>query len=56
MQFNLAKFIPLLFIVLILVPFQTSIEEILSRIPHARDSYPHKSRWIALIVVSLLFG
>lgn len=57
MQFNLAKFIPLLFIVLILVPFQTSIEEILFRGYLTQGIATRtKSRWIALIVVSLLFG
>lgn len=57
MQFNLAKFIPLLLIVLILVPFQTSIEEILFRGYLTQGIATRtKSRWIALIVVSLLFG
>lgn len=57
MQFNLAAFIPLLLIVLILLPVQTSIEEILFRGYLTQGiAVRTKSRWIALIIVSLLFG
>lgn len=57
MQFNLAQFIPLLFIVLFLMPFQTTVEEILFRGYLTQGIAAHtRSRWAALISVSLLFG
>ena len=56
-QFNFAKFIPLLMIVLILLPFQTTIEEILFRGYLTQGVAARtKSRWMALIIPSVLFG
>ncbi|MDO5665709.1 MAG: type II CAAX endopeptidase family protein [Bacteroidia bacterium] len=56
-RFNIAKLIPLLLIVLILLPFQTTIEEIFFRGYLTQGVAARtKNRWIALIVVSLLFG
>lgn len=56
-QLNLAKFIPLLLIVLILIPFQTSVEEILFRGYLAQGVAARtRSRWWALIIPTVLFG
>lgn len=56
-QFNWRTFIPLLIIVLIFIPFQTTIEEILFRGYLSQGIAAHtKSRWIALITTSLFFG
>ena len=57
MQFNLAKFIPLLLIVVLLLPFQTTVEELLFRGYLTQGIATRtKSRWAALVIVSLLFG
>ncbi len=57
MQFNLSKFIPLLLVVVLMVPIQTSFEELLFR------SYFMQGfgvllgrRWIPFVLSSLLFG
>lgn len=56
-RFNLAAFIPLLLIILIMMPFQTSIEEILFRGYLAQGvARWTKSRWWALIIPSVLFA
>jgi membrane protease YdiL (CAAX protease family) len=56
-QFNLSKFIPLFIVVVLMVPIQTSFEELLFR------SYMMQGfgvllgrRWIPFIISSLLFG
>ncbi|WP_352423075.1 type II CAAX endopeptidase family protein [Proteiniphilum sp.] len=56
-RFNAAAFIPLLLIVLIVLPFQTSIEELLFRGYLAQGvARWTKSRWWALIIPSVLFA
>lgn len=56
-RFDIAKLIPLLLIVLILLPFQTTIEEILFRGYLTQGVAARtRSRWAALIIVSVLFG
>lgn len=56
-RFNLAAFIPLLLIILIMLPFQTSIEELLFRGYLAQGvARWTKSRWWALIIPSTLFA
>lgn len=56
-QFNLAAFIPLLVITLVILPFQTSFEEIFFRgyLSQGVAAWT-KSRWWTLIIISLLFG
>lgn len=56
-RFNVAALIPLLLIVLIVLPFQTSIEELLFRGYLAQGvARWTKSRWWALIIPSVLFA
>ena len=56
-QFNPGAFLPLLLIVLILMPFQTSVEEILFRGYLAQGTARWtRSRWWALIIPSVLFA
>lgn len=56
-RFNIAAFIPLLLIVLIVLPFQTTIEELLFRGYLAQGvARWTKSRWWALIIPSVLFA
>jgi membrane protease YdiL (CAAX protease family) len=56
-RFNAAAFIPLLLIILIVLPFQTSIEELLFRGYLAQGvARWTKSRWWALIIPSVLFA
>ena len=56
-RFNVAALIPLLLIVLIILPFQTSIEELLFRGYLAQGvARWTKSRWWALIIPSVLFA
>ncbi len=56
-RFNLSAIIPLLLIVLIVLPFQTSIEELLFR-GYLSQGVARwtKSRWWALIIPSVLFA
>jgi membrane protease YdiL (CAAX protease family) len=57
LQFDLARFIPLFFIVLLFIPFQTTGEEFLFRGYLAQGFAAWtKRRWVALLVPSLLFG
>ncbi|MDR1918750.1 MAG: CPBP family intramembrane metalloprotease [Tannerellaceae bacterium] len=56
-QFNLSQFIPLLFIVLIFIPFQTTGEEFLFRGYLAQGLAAWTKRhWVAWLVPSLIFG
>lgn len=56
-RFNPGAFFPLLLIVLIILPFQTSVEEILFRGYLAQGvARWTKSRWWALIIPSVLFA
>ncbi|SHG34517.1 CPBP family intramembrane glutamic endopeptidase [Flagellimonas flava] len=56
-NFNLEKFIPLAIIALVLIPMQTSFEEYLFR-GHMMQGLglATKTRWIPLLVTSVLFG
>ena len=56
-NFNLAKFIPLAIIAILLIPLQTSFEEYLFR-GHMMQGLGilAKNRWLPLIVTSVLFG
>lgn len=56
-NFNLAKFIPLAVIAILLIPLQTSFEEYLFR-GHMMQGLGilAKNRWIPLMVTSILFG
>jgi membrane protease YdiL (CAAX protease family) len=57
LQFDIATFIPLLIIALILLPIQTSYEELLFRGYFAQGlAALTKSRWVAFIVPSVIFG
>lgn len=57
LQFNLAKFIPLLLIIALVMPFQTSIEEILFRGYLAQGAAAlTRNRWAAIIIPTVLFG
>ncbi|MHA7862764.1 CPBP family intramembrane glutamic endopeptidase [Flagellimonas marinaquae] len=57
LNFNLAKFIPLAIIAILLIPLQTSFEEYLFR-GHMMQGIGlmAKNRWLPLIVTSSLFG
>lgn len=57
LQFNLAKFIPLLLIVILILPFQTSFEEIFFRgyLSQGVAKWT-KNRWWVLVIISLTFG
>lgn len=56
-QFELASFIPLLVIALVLLPIQTSAEELLMRGYFMQGiSLLSQYRWIPLVVTSLVFG
>lgn len=57
LQFDIKTFIPLVFISLILIPFQTTFEEILFRgyLGQALAGWT-KNRWLVIIVPALLFG
>jgi membrane protease YdiL (CAAX protease family) len=56
-RFNLSQFIPLLIIVLIFIPFQTTSEEFLFRGYLAQGFAAWTKRsWVAWLVPSLLFG
>ncbi|MDT0539539.1 MULTISPECIES: CPBP family intramembrane glutamic endopeptidase [Croceitalea] len=56
-NFNLAKFLPLAVIAILLVPLQTSFEEYLFR-GHMMQGLGilAKNRWVPLVVTSVLFG
>jgi membrane protease YdiL (CAAX protease family) len=56
-QFNLKKFIPLFLITVLLMPFQTSYEELMFR-GYIAQSFAGwtKNRWIAIIIPSIFFG
>jgi membrane protease YdiL (CAAX protease family) len=57
LQFNLVKFIPLLLISLIFIPFQTTSEEFLFRGYLAQGVAKWtKNRWLAILIPGLLFG
>ncbi len=57
LQFDLVKFIPLLFISLIIIPFQTTFEEIIFRGYLAQGIAGWtKNRWLAFIIPAVLFG
>ncbi len=57
LQFNLRAFIPLLIIAILLLPIQTSAEELLMRGYLMQGiSLISKYRWIPLLVTSLAFG
>ena len=57
LQFDLSAFIPLFFISVLIIPFQTTCEEFLCRGYLAQGLAGWtKSRWVAIIVPSLLFG
>jgi membrane protease YdiL (CAAX protease family) len=57
LQFDLWRFIPLVFISLLLIPFQTAGEEFLFRGYLAQGLAAWtKSRWAALLLPSVLFG
>lgn len=57
LQFNLASFIPLFFISLILIPIQTSYEEFSFRGYLAQGiGRVTKNRWMVLIIPSILFA
>jgi membrane protease YdiL (CAAX protease family) len=57
LQFDLVKFIPLLFISVLLIPLQTTSEELLFRGYLAQGVAGWtKSRWLAILIPSLLFG
>ncbi len=57
LNFNLAKFIPLAIIAILLIPLQTSFEEYLFR-AHMMQGLGiwTKTKWIPLVVTSTLFG
>ena len=56
-QFDMKTFIPLVFIVLILIPFQTTFEELLFRGYLAQGiGVWTKSRWLVVFIPSILFG
>ena len=56
-QFNLSSFIPLVIISLLLIPLQTSFEELSFRGYFAQGMAAlTKNRWAALIVPSVIFG
>ena len=56
-QFRLASFVPLFFISLLFIPFQTSFEEITIRgyLMQGAATHTHSRIW-ALIITSLIFG
>ena len=57
LQFNLSAFIPLVIISLLLIPFQTSFEEVFFRgyLVQGIASWT-KSRWCVILIPSVLFG
>ena len=56
-QFDIVKFIPLLIITLLFIPLQTSFEELTFRGYLAQGlAGLTKSRWVAFLVPSILFG
>ncbi|GLU45004.1 CPBP family intramembrane glutamic endopeptidase [Allomuricauda sp. NBRC 101325] len=57
LNFNLAKFIPLAIIAILLIPLQTSFEEYLFR-GHMMQGLGlmAKNRWVPLVITSTLFG
>jgi len=56
-QFDAARFIPLIFIVLLLIPLQTTFEEITFRGYFAQGlAGLTRSRWVAFLVPSIVFG
>lgn len=57
LQFNLAAFIPLVFVVLLLLPFQTTFEELIFRgyLSQGVAAWT-KNRWVTLLVISTVFG
>jgi membrane protease YdiL (CAAX protease family) len=57
MQFDLWKFIPLFFIAIIMVPIQTSVEELVFR-GYLMQGFGNlaKNRWFPLLMTSLIFG
>ncbi len=57
LQFNLATFIPLVFVVLLLLPFQTTFEELIFRGYLSQGvAVWTKNRWVTLVVISTVFG
>ena len=56
-QFDIAKFIPLVFISLLIIPLQTTFEEITLRGYFAQGlARLTKSRWVAFLIPSIVFG
>ena len=57
LQFDIATFIPLLFIVLLFIPLQTTFEELTFRGYLAQGlAGLTKSRWVAFLIPSTIFG
>lgn len=57
LRFNVAKFIPLLLLTLLILPFQTSFEEIFFRGYLSQGiAVWTKNRWCVLVIISLVFG
>lgn len=57
LQFNLASFIPLLLITLLIIPLQTSFEELAFRGYLAQGiGMLTKNRWLVVLIPSILFG
>jgi membrane protease YdiL (CAAX protease family) len=56
-QFDAARFIPLVFIALLLIPLQTTLEELTFRGYFAQGlAGLTRSRWVAFLVPSIVFG
>lgn len=57
LQFDLAKFIPLFFIAVLMVPIQTSVEELVFR-GYLMQGFGNlaKNKWFPLIMTSVIFG
>lgn len=57
LQFNLSTFVPLVFISFLIIPLQTSFEELAFRGYLAQGiGALTKSRWLVMVIPSLLFG
>lgn len=57
LQFNVGAFIPLLLVVLLILPFQTTFEEVFFRgyFSQGLGAWT-KNRWVTLLIVSSIFG
>lgn len=57
LQFNIAKFIPLFIIAIVMVPIQTSVEELVFR-GYLMQGFGNlaRNRWFPLIMTSVIFG